>query len=249
MTIAPRSSNGRRRLAFDIANSGFKAIVDYMERGGETGRSASGRDARRVGELAARSLDQATRVARDEGTDNELSSIEQSLIDLADAAGPKLALAAARLVTRNAELAGLVPRDNTILVIRELGRVATSLLDESVGNIGQRTSDVGPRPDGRVCALVCKERSTDQVTVELYVHNESFGKAASAATSSIASSRRWSGNRMSSPGSQAELPPSFAGLATERATWARPSRAQRCVPGRRSISSTTRTCWRRPASR
>jgi hypothetical protein len=150
------------RLALEIGERGLKAVNDFMER--------DRADLDRAIRLSAESTKSTTTMitgamkSHQDVRPDALTDAEEAVVKLVRAVAPHASLAAARIVTGNTELRDQDWHANTVTAMREVARLATSLINESVGASDAGRGPAGPRDV--VVPVSAKTRATS-VTVEL----------------------------------------------------------------------------------
>lgn len=137
MTTDPMSGGDRHifeeaiGLAVEIGERGVAALTEFMKRDRDSiDRTIRlSRDSIRSSASAITSGSDAQKAARQQA----LQDAESAVIELVRAVAPQASLAAARIVTGNADLRDQGWHSNSVVALRELARVATSLINESVG--------------------------------------------------------------------------------------------------------------------
>jgi hypothetical protein len=155
------------RLAVEIGERGLKAVNDFMER--------DRADLDRAIRLSAESTKSTTTMitgatkSHQDVRPDALTDAEKAVVELVRAVAPHASLAAARIVTGNTELRDQRWHANTVTAMREVARLATSLINESVG-----AGDAGRGPTGPQDVVVnvsAKTRATLVTGVELLIED------------------------------------------------------------------------------
>lgn len=153
------------RLAVEIGERGLKAVNEFMER--------DRANLERAIRLSADSMNSTTTMIMG-GTEDQqnarrdaLTDAEKAVTELVRAVAPHASLAAARIVTGNTELRDQGWHANTVTAMREVARLATSLINESVG-----AGDSGRGPAGPRDLVEVKEVSTGARAVKFKLVNE-----------------------------------------------------------------------------
>jgi hypothetical protein len=127
-------------LAFDVAERGLKAVVDYMNTSFRVADSSDAKrsDIERAMTLAADGVKGARRAVAATRSD-EQKNLENATVDFVRAVTPRVIGAAARIVTGKDSLSDDAPRDNVVRILQEVGSMITSLLNDSVGGAPMRS--------------------------------------------------------------------------------------------------------------
>jgi hypothetical protein len=143
--------NDAAALAFDIAERGVNAVVDYMTTSLQVSEPTGAKrsDMERAMDLAADGVEGA-RQAVATGRSAEQTRLETATVEFVRAVAPRVIGATARIVTGKDSLTDDTPRENVIRIVQELGRTVTSLLNDSVGGAPMRSGlpvTGGPGPE------------------------------------------------------------------------------------------------------
>ena len=83
----------------------------------------------------------------------EQTKLEKATVDFVRAVTPRVIGAAARIVTGKDTLPDDPPRDNAIRIVQEVGRIVTSLLNDSIGATPMRGPVVPGAPGPEIIRL------------------------------------------------------------------------------------------------
>jgi hypothetical protein len=170
-TVAERAI----RLAVEIGERGLKAVNEFMER--------DRADLDRAIRLSAESMKSTTTMitgateAQQDARRDALTDAEEAVVKLVRAVAPHATLAAARIVTGDTKLRDQGWHTNTVTAMREVARLATSLINESVGAGDPARGPAGPRD---VVNVVVDVKAT---SVEVELVNEDWPRSTEAPSS------------------------------------------------------------------
>jgi hypothetical protein len=147
-TVAERAI----RLAVEIGERGLNAVNEFMER--------DRADLDRAIRLSAESMKSTTTLitggteAQQDARRDALTDAEEAVVKFVRAVAPHATLAAARIVTGDTKLRDQGWHTNTVTAMREVARLATSLINESVGAGDPARGPAGPREEVTVPAEI-----------------------------------------------------------------------------------------------
>ncbi len=135
-TVAERAI----RLAAEIGERGLNAVNDFMKR--------ERAELDRAIQLSAEGMKSSTTTILTGATEKQLDALtdaEDAIVELVRAVAPHATLAAARIVTGDTKRRNQGWHTNTVTAMREVARLATSLINESVGAGDAARGPAGPR--------------------------------------------------------------------------------------------------------
>jgi hypothetical protein len=130
------------RLAVDIGERGMSAITDFMDSAAsdvDTTITLSTKGVQASSRMVSREQDAST------DRDRALQDFESALVQFVRDAAPAVTLAAARIVTGDTTLHDRGWHSNTVTALREIARLSTSVVNDSVGAESGGAGSAGPR--------------------------------------------------------------------------------------------------------